>query len=68
MKKNVLVKVGDHYESSCVEMTEEEETEYLRNLAEEENERRQMPPTTMERVEAQTMYTALMTDTLIRED
>ena len=46
---------------SIREMTPEEEAEYLRHQAEMQPDE----PTQLDRIEAQMMYTALMTDTLI---
>lgn len=61
MKKNILIKIGERYESRNVEMTPEEIAEYERQRAE-------MPepePSPDERLDAQVLYTALMTDTLL---
>lgn len=49
------------------DMTPEEEAEVLRAQAEAEEREANREPTTEERIEAQVMYTALMTDTLIEE-
>ena len=61
MKKNILVKSGGRIVSRNVEMTQEEIAELTRQKA-------QLPdqePTLEERMEAQVLYTALMTDTLL---
>lgn len=50
------------------DMTPEEEAEALKAQAEAEAAETNREPTTEERIEAQVMYTALMTDTLLIEE
>lgn len=49
------------------DMTPEEEEAYRREQAEQEARERQRPATDLEKLQAQSMYTALMTDTLIED-
>lgn len=58
MRINELIKNGDKVEAITRDMTAEEEAEW---------EKKQLKPTEFDKVEAQTLYTALMTDTLIEE-
>ena len=51
-----------------VEMTPEEEAEYNAIVEEIAQMEAKREPTAEERIEAQVMYTALMTDTLLMED
>lgn len=48
--------------------TPEEDAEAERMLAEFEQQEASREPTSEERIEAQVMYTALMTDTLLMEE
>lgn len=61
MKKNILVKAGDRMVAQTVEMTQDEIAELTRQQA----ELPEPEPTPEERMEAQVLYTALMTDTLL---
>ena len=61
MKKNILVKAGDRMVAQTVEMTQDEIAELTRQQA----ELPEQEPTPEERIEAQVLYTALMTDTLL---
>ena len=61
MKKNILVKAGDRMVAQTVEMTQDEIAELTRQQA----ELPEQEPTLEERMEAQVLYTALMTDTLL---
>ena len=61
MKKNILVKAGDRMVAQTVEMTQDEIAELTRQQA----ELTEQEPTPEERMEAQVLYTALMTDTLL---
>ena len=61
MKKNILVKAGDRMAAQTVEMTQDEIAELTRQQA----ELPEQEPTLEERMEAQVLYTALMTDTLL---
>ena len=48
MKKNILIKIGERYESRNVEMTPEEEAEFERQQAELPD----LEPTPLERLDA----------------
>jgi len=81
MKKNILVNHPiyhpateeepewweDHWVAENVEMTPEEIEEMEREQAEEEARRRQEPPSELDKLSAQMLYTAVCTDSLIEE-
>lgn len=66
--EETITKIVDVMEPMTVDMTADEEAEVHAAQAEAERMEAQREPTFEERMEAQVMYTALMTDTLLMEE
>lgn len=62
MKVQDTVKIDGEFYPNERDMTPEEEAEYMKSIPETSQE-----PTQEDRIEAQVLYTALMTDTLLEE-
>lgn len=60
MKKQSQIKINEIFYSATEELNTEEESEFIAMQI-------QPQPTEQDRLEAQVLYTALMTDTLIEE-
>lgn len=65
--EEVVTKIVPIMEARTVDMTPEEEAEALAAQREAEEREANREPTAEERIQAQVMYTALMTDTLLME-